>query len=439
MEKNIMEKTIQKMGDSLGKFIDFLEEYKKEQSEKIVKYLVRMNPALSAGSLDLNKLETLKTEIEKMLLEKNAELKEMNRQYSIADSLLDIVGTELASNSDGMIFSDFDILSDILSKSKLSAKDKTNIIIFFVLANWNKSGGITLTDAFVIDANDVKKHKFKTMDTQEALALIYSLAPGCQEDQQKPIKRTKEEQEKINEIYQFFDESTAQKTNFFLSHAIINEFYLKKMNTFMSDDKDKVLEQLKDLGVSAKILSEISAVLDSEIRKRTNKANNNKPINWQKQKSTQKKFLTEAEYKKLRKDLGVYYDTYHGRLKKQLTDEEKIYCVSLMMQLDFSDDRIQTFLERVKRASSSEEKKELSTLAYFAQNYEKFLYYSKHDKSVKKYLDLLLEYASNTLLVDDEEYSWMKSEIKSEVHAIEDIIQNKCDYEKHLAKKQIKR
>ncbi len=354
-------------------------------------------------------------------------LKQLDKEYIIASSFLNLL-KNLEQPSEN-IFLDFKILSDLLEKSGLNAKECTSIILMLVQRNIKVN--VLEEDTIYVNINDVKNHQFKTMSKKEVYELILK-------NEMRPLseqaKTNPELTEKIEEIFSFSEKHATNITKFRQSNAIILSSYFEKQNTFDEQDIQNILLSLKDMEVSTKILKYIEITLNKNYQKR-NKEQNKSKISFEKL-EPKKKYLNDKEYKKIRKELGKYYNLYHNELLKELTNEEMIYCLSLLYQLGVEETDIDNFILRYQSTRSAQRQK--NAITDFLSQWEKINYHQDNEK-VQVIKNNLLEYMSDIFVVDDEEYSWVKEEIEEEMNKFYHLLKGNYDYEKSIAKKRIKK
>lgn len=310
-------------------------------------------------------------------------------------------------------------------KAKLNAKECTTII--FLLVQNNIQEHILEEDTLFIDINAIKNYPFKTMSKEEACSLIMdrkvrNLIENAEKD---PALK-----EKIDEIFSFTEKYAPDISQFKESNAIAFASYFEKQNTYDEQDIKNLLLSLKNMGVSKKMLKFIEITLEKNYQKRTKGEEKNK-ISFEKI-EYKKKYLTDEEYRKIRKELGKYYNIYQNKILKELTNEEMIYCLSLLYQLGVEDSEINNFL--LKYHFINPIQRPINSIQDFLLQFEKINYYQDNEK-IKTIKNNLLEYMSDIFIVDDEEYLWIKEEIKNEMDKVYYLLKENYQYEKNKAKK----
>ena len=125
-----------------------------------------------------------------------------------------------------------------------------------------------------------------------------------------------------------------------------------------------------------------------------------------------------------------------NELLKELTNEEMIYCLSLLYQLGVEETDIDNFILRYQSTRSAQRSK--NAITDFLSQWEKINYHQDNEK-VQVIKNNLLEYMSDIFVVDNEEYSWVKEEIEEEMNKFYHLLKGNYDYEKSIAKKRIKK
>ena len=186
--------------------------------------------------------------------------------------------------------------------------------------------------------------------------------------------------------------------------------------------------------VSENILKYVEITLKKNYQKRQ-ETKKEKTIILKKE-TPKKTLLSDKEYKTLRKELGKYYNLYHNKLLKELTNKEMIYCLSLLYQLGLEESEINNFLSRYHYSNPSQRSE--NSIIDFLTQFEKIDYYQDNEK-IQEIKHNLLEYMTDIFIVDDEEYLWVKEEIEEEMNKFYHLLKGNYDYEKSIAKKRIKK
>lgn len=354
-------------------------------------------------------------------------LKQLDKEYTIVNNFIHLV--EELNQDTGKIFLDFNVLSNLLEKAKLNAKECTYII--FTMVQKNIKAHVLEEDTIFVDINDVNNYRFKTMSKKEACNLILDKEIrnlSLQAEMDPSLK------EKIDEILSFSEKHAPNINQFRQSNAIIQSSYFEKINTFDERDIKKILQSLKNMKVSENILKYVEITLKKNYQKRQ-EAKKEKTIILKKE-TPKKTLLSDKEYKTLRKELGKYYNLYHNKLLKELTNEEMIYCLSLLYQLGLEESEINNFLSRYHYSNPSQRLE--NPIKDFLTQFEKINYYQDNEK-MQEIQHHLLEYMTDIFIVDDEEYLWVKEEIQKEMNQLYHLLEGNYNYEKNIAKKLIKK
>ena len=393
---------------AIQKFYNYLKIYRQETYDSF----------LGGALLALDETKTVKyTEA----------LKQLDKEYTIVNNFIHLM--EELNQDTGKIFLDFNVLSKLLEKAKLNAKECTYII--FTMVQKNIKAHVLEEDTIFVDINDVNNYRFKTMSKKEACSLILDKEIrnlSLQAEMDPSLK------EKIDEILSFSEKHAPNINHFRQNNAIIQSSYFEKINTFDEQDIKKILQSLKNMKVSENILKYVEITLKKNYQKRQ-EAKKEKTIILKKE-TPKKTLLSDKEYKTLRKKLGKYYNLYHNKLLKELTNEEMLYCLSLLYQLGVEESDIDNFLLRYRYTTPP--KRSENSIIDFLSQFEKVNYYQE-DEKIKEIKHNLLEYMSDIFVVDDEEYLFIKEEIEEEMNKFYYLLKGNYDYEKRIAKKLIKK
>lgn len=210
------------------------------------------------------------------------------------------------------------------------------------------------------------------------------------------------------------------------------EILLHKENTYVEEDIETLLESLGKLELSEENLLIVKRCLTIGLEKRRKKEE--KQIYTSMSSSTKysytcqtktKHYITEEEYKKLRKRLKSCYDSYERVLKKELSYDEMIEIASIMIRLGNDKFDVCTFLKLAQGEMVCE-----NTIASFIKNYNKYLYYLGEEATLD-----ICEYLKEMMIATDEDYAFWKREAEQGIRSLNAFILDKADYEYQLAKK----
>ncbi len=352
-----------------------------------------------------------------------------NKEIVTIENLIAILSSpkeEWKNNTE--LFNDFDVLSLFLEKSDLNNRECSEVI--FHLIQRNLATEVFDGESCIVDVRAIYAHHFETMSNREAASLISTawVRKMSNQDREELDSLTRK---KLDEIIQFAHDYSVDISDVLEWNKCIEIFYFNKKNHFNLDDVDEVIDALGKLKVTESILKKVRIFLEKESFKGKKQEIKN-PITFAKMHSSSK-LLSDKEYKKLRHEIGRYYDLYHNQPLQEFDFEKMIYCLSLLLKLGASKKEIENYLYRI--SSLIPEIKH--PFSYFNFYYDKILSY-QDDFEIGKLTSEVLEYLSDIYLVDDEEYAFVKEEVSHLVEKIRFRLAGRYDYEISCAKKLIK-
>lgn len=357
----------------------------------------------------------------------NKRLDDLEEEHNILESFLEILDVNKFKRINEL-FKDYCDLSYLLESSPLNLKEKSNVIFAIIQSNLDKK--LLDKEAMVVDISKLNHHTFKTMTPKEAKILIYQIGV-CHVDEREDL--TEEEKAKIAEIYRYVEKNAINISEFIENHHQIKIHYLDKLTSYTKEDIEAVKIALKKLDVTPKMIQNIEVFLNKEMERRLS-VKQDVVLNWGQPNYQKQQLLKDKEYKKIRKELSSYYNQYENQLLKDLSFEDSIYCVSLMIELGYTEKDINTFLLRIETTNPIEK----NPITEFVSNYKKYTFY-QDDYQIKEKMDIILEYLSVIFMnVEGKEYNDFKHEIREELMKLNYLIPDNYQYEKSLAKKLIK-
>lgn len=391
--------------NEINEFIEFLQEESKRLSEEITK--------------EASKFKTAYTPfIDKAILEK-AENANIIRLLNVPKDKWPLY-TE--------IFNEFAILSKKLEAAPLYSSEKVTILFTFL--ERNIASHILEAETKAFDQKAINDYKFKTMTSEEAYELIRSEKYGYLLN--SPNEELSKEDLLIKEdILTFTESHIFDLTDIVNNHQNIFDHYLNKKDDYTKDDINIILNTLKSMKVSEIIVEYVRIILNRKLEKRL-KAQTKivikkevSPVNSPKT----KKYLSDKEYKTIKKELASYYDLYNSKLIRPLSYEEMIYCVNLLIKLGESKDTINLFVMNAEKSILS-----TNPITKYLQYYEKLKYYSEITGDFDTLAEIE-EYFKEIFICNDTDYVFWKCNIANLLNKEIDLLSLRSDYEMNEAKK----
>lgn len=361
------------MNRSIQKFINFLNEFRRQFEKSIISSLTNnVEGLINSGNvgkviIKLRKFEKSKVSIQGI--------------FNELDNLTRILSESKEERLQKKeIFGDFPILSVYLEHSDLSDREKYNVIAYFI--EKNIESGFLEEDSYTLDGRKLMNHKFKTISSEKVMRMLYdgSLNEFMNRDDEECTVLELQQREEIYENRDLFIKDISD----IISHnKVLYERIVNKYTNYTLEDVVIGLEVLKLLGASPEILesvkkhlifnyekrlqseTELSEISEIEVCLRLLKQDEEKinkikeTVKTRKKELTQKseqvqqeieiqqatkKYLTDKEYKEMKKHIRQVYDAYNMKLLKAVTYEELIHIVSLMLQIDMNEFEIIRFI-----------------------------------------------------------------------------------------------
>lgn len=354
-------------------------------------------------------------------------IKEIEEKNLIISSIEEyLIMFESKKYSQVGFFNDFRILSSYLELSDLGEKEKLDIILFLI--NKNMHTGILEENVLTINQDALLKHKYQTLKEKDINDLVYNgklsdlmTAPDKELSPLERLQRT-ELEVVMSSIKTEVNEDAKSQFDIY-NILVVNRSSLTK------ESLEIVLNSMKSIEISDKLIEAFRIILSIEIEKRVKKESVVKTITPKVQKVvSSKKYLSEKEYSVIRKEIYTYYNLYKGVLTRDITFDEAIYCASLMIKLGLLKEEIEKFFEAF-RMSSLNKNAVLET--YYLDNQERLEFYYEEDE-LKDIKDAYQELISSD---NEEDYDFWKQEITRMQEELEAKINKKYDYEFTLAKR----
>lgn len=324
-------------------------------------------------------------------------------------------------NKNAIFFEDFDVLSVFTDTGKYNDLEVYKIVKFLITKN--VSMGLDRAEG-IIDCRKVVNFPFENVSKKEILRFM------CED--------------KISYMKSNYDDLTDKEKSFYNqlianieklkldeldevqeANIVLNEYFTEKEDEYTLEDIAIAVKKLRKLKVSDKSIEAVRRVMEKRYNKRKKKENLNKTSKLSYTKS-EKKYLTDAEYKILLKKIKEVYDAYNIKLKRELTKEEMMEVVSAMVEIGYEESQVNMF---VKLARESFETDEIGIKA-FIENYDRYLYYLGEEV-----VNDLLDYLEQMMITNDEDYSFWKISFLEELEKVNQNIKYKQGYEYQSIKK----
>lgn len=390
---------------------------------KFTEYLTEMTISFKENLEEISQNLTilhkiLPPEMEKKLchLEAQELFRLIKSHPDIFDKLID------ACSNDYYFFGDFAFLSEFLVGTPFNTRERLQIVFGFIKKDI--SSNFICKNISSFNFEELPKYSFQTISKQELKKLneTNKLQTFLNTNSKKLSRKQRKQQ---RELRKFIDENKTNLSVYVTPMLTIKECYFDKTDGYDEDEVVKIIEALKDLGISDPMCQSFKAVLMKDLQKR--KAKVTIPITHSvlPKATPSKTYLTNQEYKNILKETKTYFDLYRMQQTRPLTEEEMYYCASLYIKLGISKDEVCSFFRAVARDKKMDP---YSSIAEFANLYDKLTYYAQKC-NIQENIQTILEYLKETFITTDESYKFWKESVRDELYKILSVLPDDFAYE----------
>ena len=363
---------------------------------------------------------------------------------------LDILGTtgkvgawiknRTLANNNNFIFNNFELVSLSFNKNELKDSEALNLIFSLVLRNIE--AGILFEKREVHDETEqFISHLSNHKRTEIILNAVNS---GGYEGLTEIFKQTTLEAVTPT----LFSLRLIDKANHFnledfrKKHKILKEHYLDKLDSFNIDDIDIIISTLKELSIDEELCNKVKNALNRilykstirEQKEKTRLENERSLTEAFKSTKSSKTIIPKKDFQVVYRELQQYYDFDNMKPKKFLSLNELIYCIHLMLKIDFDEKTINEFIESIEKENK---KIQNNPISIFINLYNKFKYYEM-DLNLTEKIKRIESYIGEIFICSSEDYEFWKESINEELNDILDSLPINHEYEVSEAKKLLK-
>lgn len=315
-------------------------------------------------------------------------------------------------------FTDFDKLSEYLLLSVLNAKE-CRILIFDVIKR-NIDAGLLNGKNMMVDLKGIDEYVFQCMSLDEAKKLLLVMNKDILSEKMDKLYDEFTRVKRV-ELRKFLVDHSIDTSEMVECHRIIYLHYFSKIGKYNDADIEEIINALRLLGISDKLYIPIEKMLNSNYQKRI-WSSGNVQLNLNFEKKEKVHYLSDKEYKDVIKELKLYCDLYRNCGIRYLDENEKLYCISLLLKIGKNDEEISQLMQRISWDFPDEMD---YSLKKYGEMYFKILYYSEKyhlEENVKNLNDCI----NAMMITDDMEYLFWKKEFLKELKKVYKKIE--CDY-----------
>lgn len=386
---------------------------KKDAKEKYRQYV------LSISILEED-VEKISTEIHSDLIQKYRQDGTIEEASKI-DYILSILNdSEQKIITNHVLFADFELLCRLLTKSDLNAKEKVNIILFFLEKNMRDF----MEEAILIDYNDINDLKMPNMSEKEFEEFIKG--DGFQQFIEKDFEELTEDEITFGiQLEKRIQEKKLSNT-FLSALKTIQRHYYSKKEKWEQNDILITVKAMEILGISPDICASFQNVMQKHIAK-TKQQQHLSMVNGNANKKT------EYNYKTLEKEVEEVIDLKDMKPKRYLSLDEKVYYLSILTKMKVSKEERKLFL---RNCEMSLEK--TSPLREYIENYNRLKYYEE-SIGLQKENSFMEECFQEMMLCSHEDYSVWRQSLEETLKQVEHWIPKNYEYEEQEASRLLKK
>lgn len=325
-------------------------------------------------------------------------------------------------------FDDFSRMIKTLEDIGLSNNDQFSIVMETIWKNMN-------TDLLNVDSNcsinffSMASGEINGFNDEEVIEIItedkYSYLLEKRDNELSDLElRQKKVLIASKEIFELKKDFNIKK--FQDKYSILKEYYFDKLDengkpaNLSDSDVNIIVNTLEELGVTDRFLKLSSKILKKFVVKE------NKPYNFVNiDNHKTNKLINEKEYKEIRREIKKYFNMHSGQIERQLSEEEVLYCASLMLKIG-EKELVKTLFDRSKTYDDN-------PVSRYQKEYDKLKYYENRLGIEKEISDMEFAF-QNMFLSSEEDYEILKSILDSDLRKVESLLPSGYEYEIKKAK-----
>ena len=339
-----------------------------------------------------------------------------------------------------LIMSNYNSISYILSHHKLTDEEFLNLVFGFV--NRNIEAGLLnpirsfkkfINHNDFIFFSDLGKRMYTSLDDEETYNELVSAVKDF-------YMNTYDSS--LDSLYDFFEDRQSEEPEFKQNHKLIKEHFLDKVDSFDYNDIEIVITALRKIGYREETCIRINKSLRKVLHQREKELLKEETHRKQELQSKvivsepieQKPILPKKEFQTVYRELNKYYNFENMKPIRFLNLKEVIYCIHLMLKINFDENTINEFIESVEKENK---KLQNNPISLFIRLYNKFKYYEK-DINIQEKIKYIESLLGEIFICSEEDYEFWKSSIEEEIENLSSMIPSDNEYEVSEAKKIIK-
>lgn len=414
---------------SREKFIQYLEDEKSYIKQCVSKEVQKSTKKTIKNALKSNE----KSGTKQIFMVLNDNIKEKYEEFSDIQYLIRVMKIEDDEWKDiNGINNITGILSEYIEKTpSLRLNEKLDLLMEEVQRNLENGISTYSTErSIIIDPSTVERVGL----TLEEMKNILENSSVSELLEKKDDELSPEELKTKEVIEEGTDSIKEEELERIISgHNLIEKYYLlrdeklkngKNEKVLTHDDIEKTIEGLNKIGVTKRFCSSIKYLLERNLIDQQKRKPN--VILPKIKKENSKHYITDKEYKQIKKEILNYFNPYTGEVKGNPTEEEVLYCAQLMLKIETEKDIVRTFFRKT-------EKNLENPIAEMLRNEEKINYY--RDKvMVEEELNTMNDSFQEIFITTPEDYVFWKDTINQSLQTIKGKLPKMYEYELNKAR-----
>lgn len=315
-------------------------------------------------------------------------------------------------------FDEFELLSKYLLESPLRVMERFQVILFMI--EKNIAAGILMPNTRFVNSNDSENFSFD--DNLLYFSHYENFSP------EDDISKMNNDKKLVNETDNLEQKLIVYKR----IYRTLTDHYLSKTDSFSLEDIEPFCLSLKELGISEILIGQIKYYLKKTISKRKTTERSEPQLKVENEVKTSK-YLSDKEYRTLKKKICQYFDMHQCLLVRPLSDEELCECAIMMAKIGVEEDVLKALFMRYYQQESVREMNMFAKYSYF---YDKLLYYAEK-KGYQSDLEFINDCINEMMIASEEDYSFWKEEFTKEAQKLYYQVADNYEYEVKKAKKKL--
>lgn len=396
--------------------------------KKLIEFLeYKMNDI--AQTLNMSFSSDLKIEDIEKELEEDESYKSIVHEYGFMDRLVSLLSNiDDPHYKDDVITDDFKDLSDCLVESPLKKNERFDIVMMLIKRNIDNNLTTDDRNILILDGPMLSKSGI-SLEILDKLVKKNKLNTIMNEMSEEELTaEEKEIKEKIFSIAKDTDLSIGEK--YAKNHKILEQLYFNNIDGYDSEDIKSIILALKNISISDEICDDIEYILNRNLTRRVKKQKREVTVHFSdSNKKESKKYISDKEYKEIKKELKKYIDLYTMMPTRDLSEEEVMYCANLLLKIGTEENLVKTLFFRSEKTANIKG----NPIGTYNKIYDKLKFY-EDGLLLQESMAVVNDYIREVFISTDDDYYFWKEQIAFELTNIINMLPKSYKYEIEKAK-----